>query len=230
MKFFVGVKKTDYEILRSDLTEDIEFVVWPNKPNDPKNFFLKDIGEAVSGDKCYIHFSGYSRLSGDDLRVFNSQCINIHPAPPCYPGVGGINWALYKNETEFAVTVHIMNEKIDSGQILDVFWFKLQDSFGIEQANQLLFEIRRDCLQRLITNLNEVSFTDFISAKTPNVERWGNKIFWRHELDSMQELILDEISEISELKKRIRAFHTVQFPLKIKFGKRVFSLKDASVW
>ena len=34
--------------------------------------------------------------------------INFHPAPPEYPGIGCINFALYNNEGTFGVTCHHM--------------------------------------------------------------------------------------------------------------------------
>src|SRR5690348_17102203 len=43
--------------------------------------------------------------------------INFHPAPPEYPGIGCINFALYEGATSFGVTCHHIAKKVDTGSI-----------------------------------------------------------------------------------------------------------------
>jgi len=53
-------------------------------------------------------------------------CINFHPGTPNYPGRDPHHWALYENAKYFGVTIHFMNEKVDSGKIIYVKKFKIQ--------------------------------------------------------------------------------------------------------
>jgi len=46
-------------------------------------------------------------------------CINVHAAPlPRYRGMLPTFWVLYEREPETAVTVHVMNERLDDGPIM----------------------------------------------------------------------------------------------------------------
>ncbi|MFO8081419.1 MAG: formyltransferase family protein [Armatimonadota bacterium] len=46
-------------------------------------------------------------------------CVNVHAGPlPRYRGMLPTFWVLYKHETETAVTVHFMNERLDDGPII----------------------------------------------------------------------------------------------------------------
>lgn len=46
-------------------------------------------------------------------------CVNVHAGPlPRYRGMLPTFWVLYERETETAVTVHFMNEKLDDGPII----------------------------------------------------------------------------------------------------------------
>lgn len=53
-------------------------------------------------------------------------CFNFHPSTPKYRGIGGINYAIYNQDTYFGCTCHqITNEKIDSGKIVNFYKFRI---------------------------------------------------------------------------------------------------------
>lgn len=43
------------------------------------------------------------------LQMVRTACINIHPAPPEYPGVGSSSRALYDQQSQYGVTAHLMD-------------------------------------------------------------------------------------------------------------------------
>lgn len=76
------------------------------------------------GDK--IFFIGWSWMIPNTL-THNFQCICLHPSPlPKYRGGSPIQHQIINNEVESAVTFFIMNEKVDSGNIL------FQKAFSLE--------------------------------------------------------------------------------------------------
>ncbi len=82
----------------------------------------EDLHDKIStwrGD-LILHYSSYYRLSESVLQCARQGAINFHPSSPRYPGSGGVNWALYNGDLRFAVTVHLMDEQIDHGQIISV--------------------------------------------------------------------------------------------------------------
>ncbi|ELH0897352.1 hypothetical protein Q9887_004291 [Vibrio fluvialis] len=56
------------------------------------------------------------------------QSVNLHPSPPEYPGVKGAFRACWDHKTEFGVTAHLMEEKVDTGSILRVQRFPIEDN------------------------------------------------------------------------------------------------------
>jgi len=52
-------------------------------------------------------------------------CINFHPGPPEHPGSCAANWALFKQDKEFGVTAHFMNDLVDNGLIFRVRRFDI---------------------------------------------------------------------------------------------------------
>ena len=65
----------------------------------------------------------------DKTKYYN---INFHPGPPKYPGSGGVNLALFNEDTEFGVTAHLMDESVDTGHIIECRKFKVHESDNLE--------------------------------------------------------------------------------------------------
>jgi len=59
------------------------------------------------------------KLKADVLRLAKKNPINVHAAPlPKYGGIAPTVWAMANKEKEVAVTIHIMHEDLDTGDIL----------------------------------------------------------------------------------------------------------------
>lgn len=67
-----------------------------------------------------IILAGYMRIVGKTLlEAYPKRILNIHPSLlPLYPGRQGITDAFNDGATETGVTVHIVDEGIDTGEIL----------------------------------------------------------------------------------------------------------------
>lgn len=67
-----------------------------------------------------VLLSGTRIVSGDVLKAIGVPCLNVHAGiTPLYRGVHGAYWALVRRDPEHCgVTVHLVNEGIDTGPIL----------------------------------------------------------------------------------------------------------------
>ena len=66
--------------------------------------------------------------------------VNIHNGPlPKYRGVNPINWALKNNENSHGVTLHHIDEGIDTGDIID------QEIFSID-SNLEVIDVYNQCI------------------------------------------------------------------------------------
>lgn len=93
---------------------------------DPKTFGSKAEYEAAIIEKLHeagvtwIFLAGYMRIAGATLlQAFEGKIINIHPSLlPAFPGKDAIEQAYYKGVEKTGVTVHYIDEGIDTGPII----------------------------------------------------------------------------------------------------------------
>ncbi len=64
--------------------------------------------------------AGYMQLlSGPFLRRFEDRVVNVHPALlPAFPGIRAIEQAIAYGVTVFGVTVHLLDDGVDTGPVL----------------------------------------------------------------------------------------------------------------
>jgi phosphoribosylglycinamide formyltransferase-1 len=75
-----------------------------------------------------VVLAGFMELLGTPfIRRFSGRIINVHPSLlPAFPGVRAIEQALAYGVKQMGVTVHFVDEGVDSGAII------LQEAFGID--------------------------------------------------------------------------------------------------
>lgn len=90
--------------------------------------FLKSL------DVKLVILAGYMRiLSSYFVNEFKDRIINIHPADnDIYKGVNGYLWAFENKLSRSYITIHLVNEYVDSGRVLnkEKFLIPLDSSFG----------------------------------------------------------------------------------------------------
>jgi phosphoribosylglycinamide formyltransferase-1 len=93
---------------------------------DPKAYSTKAdfereiLRELCARDVSWIVLAGYMRLIGPTLLVpYRERILNVHPALlPCFPGKDAIGQALRAGVEITGVTVHLVDEGIDTGPVL----------------------------------------------------------------------------------------------------------------
>lgn len=127
-----------------------------------------------------------------------SIALNFHPAPPEYPGIGGLNWALYENRPDFGVTCHHMVRKVDGGPIVEVRRFPVLPEDDVpalfDRAHHALEAMAGDAIGRLATGWDAPA----------NGEEWSVSTRTRVELDAMMDVPAG--ASDAEMARRRRAF------------------------
>ena len=169
-------------------------------------------------------FRSYFILPEKLLKKPRFCSINFHPAPPSYPGSGGVNFALYNNEKTFGITIHRMNEMIDNGEIIKIKNFKIdfKDNLDglLKKTHVLLLKSFIELTNKLKENGQK--YIEEMIRKNKNIN-WSKKKIKISELENFQ-VIDPDISKI-ELQKRIRAFHTDLYPLQVNVHGKKFIMK-----
>jgi methionyl-tRNA formyltransferase len=140
--------------------------------------------------------------------------INFHPGPPEYPGSGCINFALFEESKKYGVTAHLMNESIDSGEILSCKRFPIIKNDNLESLLTRTHKELFILFTSFISNLDRVGHEYINELKNKNKkEKWSGKARRIKELNSLQ--IIDKDTNREDLEKIIRATYTKEFPPKI---------------
>jgi phosphoribosylglycinamide formyltransferase 1 len=99
-----------------------------------------------------VVLAGYMQLlTPAFLARFPQRVINVHPALlPAFPGLDAIGQALAHGVKVFGVTVHFVDEGVDSGPIILQRALELPEARTVEEVHARLQEIEHDLLPEAI--------------------------------------------------------------------------------
>jgi phosphoribosylglycinamide formyltransferase-1 len=98
-----------------------------------------------------VVLAGYMQLlSPEFLRAFSGRVINVHPALlPAFPGLRAIEQALDYGVKVFGVTVHFVDEGVDTGPVILQRAFEL-DAQRVEEVRERLQPIEHELLPEAV--------------------------------------------------------------------------------
>jgi phosphoribosylglycinamide formyltransferase-1 len=99
-----------------------------------------------------IVLAGYMQLlSPEFLRSFGGRVINVHPALlPAFPGLRAVEQALAYGVKVFGVTVHFVDEGIDTGPVILQRAVELSDARRAEEVRERLRPIEHELLPEAV--------------------------------------------------------------------------------
>jgi phosphoribosylglycinamide formyltransferase-1 len=102
----------------------------------------------VSEDVELVVLAGYMQLvSAAFLAAFPLRVINVHPALlPAFPGIHAVEQAIDYGVKVFGVTVHFVDEGIDSGPIILQQAVELPEATGAAEVREALRPIEHELL------------------------------------------------------------------------------------
>ena len=177
----------------------------------PANEYLSvrgDVGEHLNEElrwydpEYIISFLSPWIIPRSLLQIAKTASINFHPGSPDYPGTGCYNFALYECPEKYGVTVHHMQEQVDTGEIIMTSYFDLTpfdtvESLKIKSMNHLLY---------LFNSVLSIIAGGGTLPKSS--ESWSRKPFTRKDMIQLFE-IDPQNHDKAEVEKRIRA---AQYP------------------
>ena len=141
--------------------------------------------------------------------------INFHPGSNDYPGVGSASLSIYDQKEFFGVTAHLMNNTIDSGQIISQRFFRQEIHFTCEE---LFTRALKECCSLLIDVLDLISKGQALTE----VAKWTRSPTTREEFSNW--LIITSLPPSSEVDRKVQSSRHTAFPGPyIKIGTHLFS-------
>lgn len=113
--------KPDAAVIDKARNAEVETFVFSAKDYDNKAAYEREIVEMLHEREIeWIFLAGYMRLIGETLlRAFEGRILNIHPSLlPAFPGKDAIGQAFAAGVKETGVTVHVVDEGMDTGPII----------------------------------------------------------------------------------------------------------------
>lgn len=113
--------KPDAPVIQKAETLGIETLVFQPKNFSHKEAYEKMIVQRLEAlDVDWLILAGYMRLLGETmLEAYQGKILNVHPSLlPSFPGKDAIGQALEAKVTETGVTIHFVDEGMDTGPII----------------------------------------------------------------------------------------------------------------
>lgn len=121
---------------------------YKNREKGEKNIVLKLKEMNVE----FIILAGYLRiLSPYFIDEYKNKIINIHPADTTlYKGKDGYLWAYQNNLEHSSVTIHLVNELVDSGKILNKYTFDIPKHSSLENIKKIGLKLEHETYSNTI--------------------------------------------------------------------------------
>ncbi len=206
-----------YNFLKTKSSVKVFFTTKNNYRNR-KKFFKKKYDFII----CY---RAYMILKKSELLKARIASINIHPGPPEYRGIGCLNYALYNNEKFYGLTIHLMNTKIDNGDILFVKRFNILRN---DDVDSLLTKTHNYCVRYIkkIMSLIFLNVTNIQTLKNKHKKfKWSKKIYNRKYFEKFYEIKIDKNIQ-TKLFNKIRSTYYKNYKPYIILNKKKFILNE----
>ena len=123
---------------------------YKNREKGEKNI----VSELKKMDVNFIILAGYMRvLSKYFIDVYRNRIINIHPADnDLYKGINGYLWA-YENKLDSSkITIHLVNEELDSGRVLSKESFLIPKNSTLGEIEKIGLKLEHEIYSKVIKN------------------------------------------------------------------------------
>lgn len=130
---------------------------WAKKNNIPSVYTIDEMIKLSTNPVDYI-FSIVNSfiLSNDVIQLARNKVINYHDSIlPTYAGLNSTIWAIINNEKEHGVTWHVVNDKIDEGDLIKQSIFPIYDDDTAFTLNLRCYEEAIKSFEQLIIDIEQ---------------------------------------------------------------------------
>jgi len=128
-----------------------------SKGKKKKNYNAKLLSWLRRENPDFIILAGYMKLlSPEIIREFHKRIINIHPADTSlHQGLHGYDWAWENKLQDTKITVHYVDEGLDTGKVIGKKVVNISDCKTIEEVEQVGLKIEHkfysECIFKILT-------------------------------------------------------------------------------
>jgi methionyl-tRNA formyltransferase len=172
---------------------------------DEKTFPAAAAAAVSGGDvDVLLNFLAPMIVPAPVLAGVTREAINIHPAPPDWPGIGSASYALYRGDADFGVTAHRMTSAIDGGEIVRVARFPVERDDTCESLFDRALRLSLGVFREVCGDLARDG------ALPPSGDRWARPAITRGEFERWMLLSPDDPRD--EVARKVRALKHSRLP------------------
>ena len=183
---------------------------------------LPIINEPSEMADCDIIYSVqyHKILLKEQIEKARQVAVNLHMAPlPEYRGSNQFTNAIIDQKKEFGTTIHIMDPKIDNGDIIYQKRFAIPENCWVNQLYQMTYEASLGLFCQTLPLLLKGDYVQI--PQQSMVEQYGTSLHYRKEINDIKQIDLNWDTE--KIERYIRATSMPGFapPFCLVNGKKV---------
>jgi methionyl-tRNA formyltransferase len=173
--------------------------------------------------ECDILYSvQYNKiLKQEHINKAGQVAVNLHMAPlPEYRGSNQFSFALIDQKTEFGTTLHLMDSRIDHGDILFTERFAIPEDCWVNDLYQLTFDASVRLFKQTLADVVAGNYTP--TPQSELVEQYGTSLHYRDEINELK--CIDINWDKEKIDRYIRATSMPGFepPYYLQDGKKMY--------
>lgn len=148
--------KPEALVIEKAKNQGIQTFVFDAKAFDSKAAYETEIVAKLKEEQVdWIFLAGYMRIVGSTLlNAFKQKIVNIHPSYlPHFPGKDGIGDAFKAGVAETGVTIHFVDEGIDTGPIIAQEKVKIETNDTLDTLKAKIHRVEHELYPRVIKQL-----------------------------------------------------------------------------
>ena len=137
---------------------NIEVFTFLAKEYENREAYEEEIlGQLKRRDIELLVLAGYMRLVGGTLlEAYPNKIINIHPSLlPAYPGLNSIKRAFEDGVSETGITVHYVDDGMDTGPIIAQRTVKIDETDTLETLEERMHQVEHELYIEVLKELCE---------------------------------------------------------------------------
>ena len=161
IKIVISNNKDAYGLKRAK-KHNIKNLCLDHKDFEDRKSYDQKLKEVIKQENVdFIILAGFMRILGSDfVRNFPKKIINIHPSLlPKYPGLNTHKKVLENKDKLHGVTVHLVDEGLDSGPIIGFIKVKVEDGEKEDDLENRIHKIEHYIYPKILSQFQEGRIT-----------------------------------------------------------------------
>jgi phosphoribosylglycinamide formyltransferase-1 len=157
IELLVSDKPESYAVKRANKLHINVFVFKPKQYKDKASYETEILHKLSTYNIDLVVLAGYMRIIGPTLiHGYKGKIINIHPSLlPAFKGKDAIGQAIEAKVKVTGVTVHLVNEELDSGEIIGQETLDISNLDSRQEIEESIHSIEHKLYPNVIQNILE---------------------------------------------------------------------------